>query len=163
MQMAMTRKQGRVVAVCRSERKGTSKVPVESGRLVKDVGLEGDAHAGTPVRQVSLLCSSSLEKMQAKGPNLRPGDFAENLTIDGCTSADLPVGTRLHFERGPILEITQVGKACHKGCAIRELVGDCIMPREGLFARVVYGGEVRPGDWFEVTAGETQSCCPGRQ
>ncbi len=141
---------GRVVAVCLSTQKGTRKRPVPSGTLVADFGLEGDAHAGTRNRQVSLLCMASIEKMRPKMPELAPGDFAENLTLAWDDWRDLPVGTRLRFQRGPMLEITQIGKECHTGCAIRKLVGDCVMPREGLFARVVEGGEVRPADGFEV-------------
>ena len=156
-------KRGHVVAVCLSERKGTTKRPSPSGRLVENVGLEGDAHAGSPVRQVSLLCVSSLEKMRAKAPQLAPGDFAENLTIDGCHSGDFPLGATVRLQRGAMLQIAQIGKACHAGCAIRELIGDCIMPREGLFARVVKGGEVRPGDEFEVITREDQGRRVGRQ
>jgi len=142
---------GHVVAVCLSLQKGTSKKPIPVGRLIEDVGLEGDAHAGTPKRQVSLLCVSSIDKMREKAPNLSPGDFAENLTIEGCRSGDFPLGTTIRLERGPLLEVTQIGKTCHTGCAIRELVGDCVMPREGIFVRVVKGGEVMAGDSFEVT------------
>ena len=146
---------GRLLAVCRSPRKGMTKKPIPQGNLVRDLGLEGDAHAGTPNRQVSLLCLPSIEKMREALPSLSPGDFAENLTVEGCAWTDLPVGARLRLERGPLLEITQIGKKCHAGCAIREQVGDCVMPREGLFARVVEGGEVAPGDRFEVIADAT--------
>ena len=146
----MMNERGRVLAVCISDRRGIRKSPVSKGVLVKDFGLQGDAHAGTPKRQVSLLCDSSIEKMRAEAPELAPGDFAENLTVACKEWSGLPIGARLYFERGPLLEITQIGKECHAGCAIRELVGDCVMPREGLFARVVEGGEVRPGDAFKV-------------
>lgn len=144
---------GRVVAVCTSARKGERKEPVECGRLVADVGLAGDAHAGT-VRQVSLLCMASINKMRARGADVGPGDFAENLTLEGCRAEDMPIGARLSLARGPLLEVTQIGKECHAGCAIRELIGDCVMPREGVFARVVEGGEVRPGDSLEVIGDE---------
>jgi len=143
-------KRGRIVAVCLSDKTGTTKTPAPVGKLVEDFGLEGDAHAGTPNRQVSLLCLGSIAGMRRKAPDLKPGDFAENLTLDGCNWRDLPLGAAIKLERGPVLEITQIGKECHAGCAIRELVGDCVMPREGVFARVVAGGEVRPGDGFEV-------------
>lgn len=148
--MSEARATGRIVAVCRSTEKGTSKKPIPLGRLVPDHGLEGDAHAGTPKRQVSLLCLPSIEKMRAALPGLAPGDFAENLTVEGCAWTDLPLGARLRLERGALMEITQIGKECHAGCAIRRQVGDCVMPREGLFARVVEGGDVAPGDTFEV-------------
>lgn len=141
---------GRVLAVCLSGKKGMKKSPVPAATLIEDLGLEGDAHAGTPNRQVSLLYASSIESLRPKMPGLAPGDFAENLTLEGGEWRDLPVGTRLRLQRGPLLEITQIGKECHAGCAIREQVGDCVMPREGLFARVVEGGEVQPGDAFEV-------------
>ena len=140
--------------MCLSAEKGQPKRPVGTGWLVADSGLEGDAHAGTPRRQVSLLCLSSIEKMRAGGVAVGPGEMAENLTLDGCEGSDLPVGATIRLERGPVLEVTQIGKECHADCAIRRLVGDCVMPREGIFARVIVGGEVRPGDSFEVTHGE---------
>ncbi len=139
------------MTVCLSTRKGVSKEPIGAGRLIAEHGLEGDAHAGTPGRQVSLLCASSIEKMRAAGAQVGPGDFAENLTIEGCDIAQFRVGSVIRLERGPVLEVTQIGKQCHEGCAIRKLVGDCVMPREGIFARVVQGGEVAAGDTLEVT------------
>jgi MOSC domain-containing protein YiiM len=145
-------KRGRIVAVCLSHEKGTSKNPVPSGRLMADFGLEGDAHAGTPSRQVSLLCVESIDKMRAKGVELAPGNFAENLTVEGCAVGDFAPGARIALQQGPLLEVTQIGKECHSGCAIRKLVGDCVMPREGVFARVVKGGDVAPGDTLEVIA-----------
>ena len=135
-------KTGRVVAVCLSERKGVSKRPVSCGRLVEDVGLEGDAHAGTPGRQVSLLCVGSMRKVRTGDFEPAPGDLAENLTIEGCQSGDFEVGALIRLGRGPVLEVTQIGKQCHTGCAIRKLVGDCVMPRRGIFARVICGGEI---------------------
>lgn len=143
-----------VVAVCVSIEKGTTKTPVAKGRLIEDCGIEGDAHAGAGNRQVSLLCESSIDKMRGRGVELTPGVFAENLTIRGVESGDLPLGAKLMLERGPVLEISQIGKACHHGCAIRQIVGDCVMPREGVFARVLTGGEVRAGDTIEVIADE---------
>lgn len=145
---------GKVVAVCVSSRKAVSKRPVDAGRLIADFGLEGDAHAGTPRRQVSLLCVSSIEKVHQVCADLGPGDFAENMTVDGYESGDFRVGALMRLERGPVLEVTQIGKQCHAGCAILELLGECIMPREGIFARVVSGGEVRAGDWLEITTHE---------
>jgi MOSC domain-containing protein YiiM len=147
---------GRIVAVCLSARRGETKTPCpEGGLLVENSGLEGDGHAGPGERQVSLLCMSSIEKIrpvvQAAGRDLAPGDFAENLTIDGFDFEAMPLGARLRFANGAELEISKIGKECHKGCAIREIVGDCVMPREGVFARVVRGGAVVPGNAFEVT------------
>jgi len=146
--------QGRVVAVCLSAAKGKPKAPVEAATLVEDSGVKGDAHAGTPDRQVSLLCAASVRKMQGRGMDIGPGDFAENLNISGVEVRDLPIGARIAFQRGPELEVTRIGKECHAGCAIRDIIGDCAMPREGVFARVVRGGEVRPGDSFEVSAND---------
>jgi len=156
-------KKGHVIAVCVSGRKGVSKRPVAVGRLAEEFGILGDAHAGTPQRQVSLLCLSSIEKMRAMGAEVGPGDFAENLTIDGCDSGDFRVGCVVRLERGPVLEVTQIGKECLSGCAILELLGRCVMPKEGIFARVVRGGEVRAGDWLEVTTHEDQSCASYRK
>ncbi|MDP3182897.1 MAG: MOSC domain-containing protein, partial [Desulfobaccales bacterium] len=109
----------------------------------------GDAHAGSG-RQVSLLAKESIDKMLALGATVKPGDFAENITVQGLEVMSLPVGARLKVGPKALLEITQIGKACHKGCAIREQVGDCVMPREGVFARVLKGGVVKPGDLVEV-------------
>jgi MOSC domain-containing protein YiiM len=108
--------------------------------------VTGDAHADSGRTAVSLLASESIDKMRGKGLELKPGDFAENLTTEGIELSALPVGTRLAAGEEVLLEMTQIGKECHKGCAIRELAGDCIMPREGIFARVLRGGRLRPGD-----------------
>ena len=142
-------KPGRILAVSLSDQKGVSKHNIPAGRLVADHGLEGDAHAGSG-RQVSLLAQESIDKMIAMGAAVSAGDFAENLTVTGLEVMRLPIGARLKVGPEAILEITQIGKACHKGCAIREQVGDCVMPREGVFARVLKGGEVKPGDLIEV-------------
>ncbi|MGQ9688018.1 MAG: MOSC domain-containing protein [Desulfobaccales bacterium] len=139
-----------VVAVSVSDRKGVVKENVPEARLVVGHGLEGDAHAGAWHRQVSLLALESLDKMRAAGAAVKPGDFAENITTRGLAVDQLPVGTRLRLGLEAELTITQIGKKCHAGCAIRELVGDCIMPREGVFARVDKGGVVRMGDSIEV-------------
>ena len=141
---------GRIHAVSVSDRKGVVKHNVDQAVLQVDHGLEGDAHAEGGHRQVSLLSLESIHKMVAAGAKVKPGDFAENLTVQGLSVMHLPVGTRLKVGAGALLEITQIGKACHKGCAIREQVGDCVMPREGVFARVLQGGVVRPGDEIEV-------------
>ncbi|MBN1460450.1 MAG: MOSC domain-containing protein [Armatimonadetes bacterium] len=140
---------GSVVAVCISEKSGTRKTPIPIGVLREDFGLEGDSHAGSG-RQVSLLADESVEKMRNTQLTLRPGDFAENLTTSGITVHMLPVGTRLRIGSTAVLEVTQIGKKCHVDCEIMKLAGTCIMPREGIFARVVHGGEVKAGDEIEV-------------
>jgi MOSC domain-containing protein YiiM len=133
-----------------SDRKGVVKHNVDQARLLVEHGLEGDAHAEGGIRQVSLLARESIDKMAAAGAKVKPGDFAENLTVEGLEVMSLPVGTRLRVGEAVELEITQIGKTCHKGCAIRELVGDCVMPKEGVFARVLKEGLVKPGDVIEV-------------
>ncbi len=136
-----------VVAVCKSRKKGTRKEAVTEGLFQEDHGLIGDAHADCLTnRQVSLLAMESIDKMQGLGLNLQPGDFAENITTEGIDLVHLPIGTRIWVGDEVILEITQIGKECHAACAIRRQVGECIMPKEGVFARVVHGGMVRPGD-----------------
>jgi MOSC domain-containing protein YiiM len=137
---------GVITAVCVSKEKGVKKENIGVGVLREGHGLVGDAHAGDWHRQVSLLGEESIARMRTKGLELAPGDFAENLTVRGLQLASLPVGTRLQIGREIVLEITQIGKECHHGCAIRQLVGDCVMPREGVFARVLKGGQVRVGD-----------------
>ncbi len=142
--------QARIVAVSVSDRKGVVKHNVPQARLLVEHGLEGDAHAEGGIRQVSLLARESIDKMRAAGARVNPGDFAENLTTEGLDVCSLPVGTRLRVGTAVELEVTQIGKACHKGCAIREQVGDCVMPREGVFARVLKEGVVKPGDVIEL-------------
>ena len=144
-------RRGRIVAVSVSDRKGEVKHNVDQAQLLVERGLAGDAHAEGGIRQVSLLAMASIDKMVAAGAKVKPGDFAENLTVEGLEVMSLPVGTRLQVGEAVELEITQIGKTCHKGCAIRELVGDCVMPREGVFARVLKEGLVKPGDVIEVT------------
>ena len=149
----MRQESGVIVAVNVSQEKGTRKVPVERVLLRVGHGIEGDAHGGAWHRQVSLLSVSSIERMRAKGLELAPGDFAENLTVAGLDVWALPVGTRLLVGDEVELEVTQIGKECHQGCDIRRQVGDCVMPREGIFARVARGGTVRPGDAVRVHEG----------
>ena len=145
----------RVVAVCTSQKKGTRKQAIAEGQFKEEHGLVGDAHAGVlPNRQVSLLAVESIDKMRGRGLELNPGDFAENITIEGMNLHTLPIGTRLAVGEDVLLEVTQIGKECHTACAIRRQVGQCIMPQEGVFARVVNGGKIRPGD--EVSIGERQ-------
>lgn len=148
----------KILAVNISEKKKTPKITVPEGRLIADFGLEGDAHAGKWHRQVSLLGAESIERARS-GPTdgLCHGVFAENLTTEGIELFTLPVGTRLRVGGEAVLEITQIGKECHEGCAIRQLVGQCVMPREGVFARVVTGGVVRAGDEIAVLpSGDTE-------
>jgi len=137
----------RVLAVCRSSEKGTRKELVSEAQLREDFGVVDDAHAdcGTH-RQVSLLAIESITKMREAGYDVNPGDFAENLTTEGIDLPSLPVGTSLRIGEDIILEISQIGKECHTGCAIFREIGKCIMPREGVFAKVIRGGVVRPGD-----------------
>lgn len=139
-----------VISVNISARKGEQKKPCEMALLKAGWGIEGDAHAGEWHRQVSLLALESIEKMRARGIAIEHGDFAENITTEGIDVMNLPVGTRLSVGGQVILAITQIGKECHQGCAIREKAGDCVMPREGVFARVLMGGEVKPGDTIRV-------------
>jgi MOSC domain-containing protein YiiM len=143
--------QGKVIAVCRSEKTGTKKEPCGAGIFIEDYGLEGDAHASRGItRQVSLLAEGSIDKMRSLGLELNPGDFAENLTVGGMELFTLPVGTRLKVGGEVVLEISQIGKACHKGCAIFQAVGACVMPKEGVFARVIRGGKIGEGDDIEI-------------
>ena len=140
---------GKVLAVCISERKGTMKHPVPEIQLRAEHGIEGDAHAGHWHRQVSLLATESVAPMRAVLPDLPAGAFAENILTGGLALKALPIGTRLRVG-GALLEVTQIGKECHKDCAIRQQVGDCVMPREGIFARVRTGGTVRPGNQITI-------------
>ena len=144
-----------ILAVCSSKEKGTKKEVVAESFLKEDFGLVGDAHADCCThRQVSLLAIESIAKMRGLGFDVNPGDFAENLTTDGIDLVSLPVGTRLSVGSGIILEITQIGKECHTGCAIFRQVGKCIMPKEGVFARVIRGGLARAWDTIKVPEGE---------
>lgn len=141
----------RVVAVCKSEEKGTKKEVVVEGVLREDYGLDGDAHADCGShRQLSLLAMESIDKMRKLGLEVGPGDFAENLTTEGVELFSLPVGTELSIGKDILLEVTQIGKECHRGCAIYRQTGKCIMPKEGIFARVLCGGVVRAGDRIRI-------------
>ena len=140
-----------ILSINISEKKGTPKTTIASGRLIADFGFEGDAHAGKWHRQVSLLAKESIEKAQGmRTDGLCHGMFAENITTEGITLHTLPVGTQLQLGDEAVIEISQIGKECHDGCAIRQLVGQCIMPREGVFARVIVGGTVKAGDEIRV-------------
>ncbi|CCQ95566.1 MOSC domain containing protein [[Clostridium] ultunense Esp] len=141
---------GKVIDINISEKKGVVKKPVEQGVFIEDYGLEGDAHAGKWHRQVSLLGIESFKKVEELGiEGLNHGDFAENITTEGIILYELPIGTRLRIGE-TIQEVTQIGKECHVGCAISKKVGKCIMPKEGIFTRVIKGGVVKPGDSIEV-------------
>jgi MOSC domain-containing protein YiiM len=138
------------LAVCTSEKTGTRKANVGRALLVVEHGLEGDAHAGSWHRQVSFLAQESADKVRAHGLEIGPGDFAENILTEGLELFSLPLGTRMRVGPEVLVEVTQIGKECHTGCAIRRLIGDCVMPREGIFARVLRGGTVQVGDVIEV-------------
>ena len=139
----------KVIAVCISEKKGTMKHPVDSVQLKKEHGIIGDAHAGNWHRQVSLLADESVEKMREKFPDIPIGAFAENILTDGIELCTLPIGTKLRIGE-TLLKVTQIGKECHADCAIRQQVGDCVMPREGIFAIVLEEGSIKAGDTIEV-------------
>lgn len=136
---------GKVIAVCTSPSKGTEKRTVEEGRFIEEYGIEGDAHAGKWHRQVSLLSYDKIREFKERGAQVEAGAFGENLVVEGIDFSALPLGTRLVCGE-VILEITQIGKECHHGCRIFQQMGDCIMPREGVFAKVLRGGKISPGD-----------------
>lgn len=136
-------------AICISDQKGTQKYRIPEGTFTEDYGIEGDAHAGKWHRQVSLLSAEKIQEFRDKGVQVEYGAFGENLVVEGCDLRSLPVGT--HFAIGEVLlEMTQIGKECHDHCAIYNVTGDCIMPREGVFAKVLHGGKVREGDTLDV-------------
>ncbi len=136
----------KIVSIATSKKKGTRKATVDEAFLKKEHGLEGDAHAGTWHRQVSFLASEEIEKAREKGLEVSFGDFAENIATTGVDWKTIPVGTRIRLGQKVLLEITQIGKECHNRCAIYYKAGDCIMPREGVFARVLEEGKIRCGD-----------------
>lgn len=141
----------RIVAVCRSERRGTRKRAIGEGRLLEQWGLDGDAHAADWHRQVSLLADESYERARLLWMmDLSHGDFAENLTTRGIDLKSLPVGARLEIGAEALLEVTQIGKKCHAGCEIQQLTGKCVFPEEGIFARVLRAGPVRAGDPIRI-------------
>jgi MOSC domain-containing protein YiiM len=142
---------GTVVEVSVSREKGVRKENIHRSTVLLDHGLEGDAHGGTWHRQVSLLAMESIQKMLSMGLDVSPGDFAENITTRDIDLCGLPVGTRLRVGEAVLLEVTQIGKQCHSGCAIFQKVGQCIMPKEGVFARVLRGGTVQVGDVIAAT------------
>lgn len=141
---------GKILAVNISEKKGEKKRAIDCGLFLEDIGLDGDAHAESGIRQVSLLAKESIEKIRAKGLDVQYGDFAENLTTEGIDLPALPIGARLKVGNEVLLEVTQIGKVCHTRCNIFYTVGDCVMPREGIFAAVIEGGNIHIGDLVTV-------------
>ena len=141
---------GKVVAVSRSREKGTVKKVIDEGELVEGFGLKDDAHGGDWHRQISLLDESSINKMRGKGYELNYGDFAENITTEGMKLYDLAIGTRLKVGEKIILEVTQIGKKCHHDCEIAQTIGECVMPQEGIFAKVINGGVIKSGNPIEI-------------
>jgi len=142
---------GTIIAVCTSRKKGTPKADVASGTLEVGFGLKDDAHGGDWHRQVSLLSIEQIETMKAKGLDVQAGSFAENLTTSGFDLASVKVGDRLKVGDSALLEVTQIGKECHTRCAIFNKVGECIMPEQGVFARVLTGGTVKSGDSIDFS------------
>ncbi len=147
---------GKVIATCTSPEKGTQKRNVHQVTLIEDWGIEGDAHAGKWHRQVSLLSYDRIQEFKERGAQVADGDFGENLVVQGIDFKNLPVGTRFQCN-DVILELTQIGKKCHHGCEIFQVMGDCIMPREGVFTKVLHGGVIAEGDELIILkeAGDT--------
>lgn len=147
----MREMKGKVVSINISEKKGERKTPVQEAVIKEDFGIEGDAHASSEWhRQVSLLAIESVRKMQEMGLDVKPGDFAENITTEGLDLLALPIGTRLKIGKDVIGEVSQIGKVCHTRCAIYEQAGDCVMPKEGIFIRVLKSGVTKVGDEIDV-------------
>lgn len=140
---------GRIWAVCISPQRGTQKTAVDGAMLIEDSGIDGDAHAGKWHRQVSLISRERIEAFKQRGAQVEDGAFGENIIVEGIDCGKLPVGTRLRCNE-TVLEITQIGKECHAHCQIYRQVGDCIMPREGVFAVVLRGGRIARGDEISV-------------
>lgn len=140
---------GKVLAVCTSEKKGTQKVDVGSAEVIADFGLKNDAHAGNWHRQVSLLSYEKIEEFRNRGAEVEFGAFGENFVVSGYDFKTLPIGSKFQCN-DVILELTQIGKECHHGCVIFQTMGDCIMPREGVFCKVLQGGIVKNGDEFTL-------------
>ena len=141
---------GRIKAISISEKRGTKKINVPEAELKVDFGIVGDAHAANWHRQISLLGVESIDKMIAKGAQVSPGSFAENITTEGIDLCEIPIGGRMRIGENVELEITQIGKECHSRCEIYKQVGDCVMPREGVFAKVISPGKIKVGDNAEV-------------
>jgi len=146
-----------VKAISISRKKGTKKINTDSVTLKKDFGILGDIHAGTKKRQVSFLAEESINKMRAKGLSVGSGDFAENITTEGIDLLNLKLGDKLKVGKEALLEISQIGKICHSRCEIYYQVGDCVMPKEGVFARVLTGGIIKKGDKLEIIKQEEKN------
>lgn len=140
---------GKVTAICISEKRGTQKVNIHEANFIEDFGIENDAHAGKWHRQVSLISYEQIEAFKQRGAKVQPGAFGENVIVQGIDFKNLPVGTRFRCNEVE-LEMTQIGKKCHSHCQIFHQVGDCIMPREGVFAKVLKGGRFKVGDEMEI-------------
>ncbi|MFA5804433.1 MAG: MOSC domain-containing protein [Melioribacteraceae bacterium] len=148
---SLPNRKGKVAAISISHKKGIPKTNIKQAKLIEDFGIEGDIHAGNWHRQVSFLAYESIKKMHAAGlPNLRPGAFAENITTEFIDIPNLQIGSKIKIGAETELEITQIGKECHSKCAIFFTVGDCVMPREGIFAKVLKSGEIFVGDFVEI-------------
>jgi len=142
---------GKIIAVCTSSVKGTKKKEVVQGILMENYGLLGDGHANNQShRQLSLLALESIQKMRDLGLDVNPGDFAENVTTEGVELAKLPIGTKIALGKNSIVEVTQIGKECHKQCKIGKQTGQCIMPTEGIFCKVLDSGKIKVGDRLKV-------------
>ena len=140
---------GRVIAVCISKEKGTQKYRIPEGEFIEEWGIKDDAHAGKWHRQVSLLSYDRIQEFRARGAKVEDGAFGENLVVEGIDFKTLPIGTKFKCN-DVVLELTQIGKECHHGCAIFQAMGDCIMPREGVFTKVLHGGVIKEGDNLEI-------------
>lgn len=140
---------GRVIAVCISKEKGTQKYRIPEGEFIEEWGIKDDAHAGKWHRQVSLLSYDRIQEFRARGAKVEDGAFGENLVVEGIDFKMLPIGTKFKCN-DVVLELTQIGKECHHGCAIFQAMGDCIMPREGVFTKVLHGGVIKEGDNLEI-------------
>ncbi|MCP4601568.1 MAG: MOSC domain-containing protein [Proteobacteria bacterium] len=139
-----------IISIALRKKKGTRKNPVQEAKLLQDYGIEGDAHAGPWHRQVSFLASESIERSRKQGLDVTFGDFAENIATEGIDWLKIPIGTKVQLGDTALVEITQIGKECHNKCAIYYMAGDCIMPQEGIFARVLKGGKIRCGDTMQI-------------
>ncbi|MEG1409989.1 MAG: MOSC domain-containing protein [Terrisporobacter sp.] len=147
---------GKIIDICKSEKKGTQKIRIDEGLFIEDFGLEGDAHAGKWHRQVSLLSYEKVVDFNERGAGVKSGAFGENLVVEGYDLKSVPVGTIFKCNN-VVLEITQIGKKCHSHCEIYKKMGECIMPKEGIFARVLQGGIIKSGDTIEMVERE-KSC-----
>lgn len=139
----------RILSINISKKRGEKKIPVERAILIKDYGIEGDIHAGSPIRQVSLLSTNDIDRIKKMGLDIQFGDFAENITAQGIDIEKIKIGDVLRINNVR-LEVTQIGKECHSRCNIYKLAGYCVMPEAGIFMRVIEGGEIRVGDHIEI-------------